>query len=646
MVLAAYVEPLVRGRRVAVFGDATAGLAERVAERGARLVHAWDPNPARAAEALARSPGGRVSHGVLDQDLGVRDGAFDLVLVPDLSLFENAGDLVRRARRMLGPSGVFVLSSPNPEVERRLVPAAESDAEAAAPLGYYDLYDVVSLQFSTVRMAGQAPFVGYTVADFAPDGEPEVSVDTSLLEASEEPEWFVAIASERPVDLDQFAVIEIPFEDIEQPPATPRQLVAGGGAVDRAALDEARARVASLTDELQQLRDRHGEELRVLEVRGHSAATLSSRVVELEGELDARTARVRDLESRAGDAHVRAERLAHELRELEEELARQRDRATRLTKQLDDEKKARTKADVDLGMIRAKPELAGAKDRLEAVTAELDAARARITELERDREHTNTARSASMVSPTHELRIAELEREADQNRETLSLLTAQRDDAAARVHELELALDETDRARLELTARIADHARELEDRERQAVDAEQADIANLEVALQARGHKVAELERQLREAERLGRELVEELEAAREVAVVDDAAWFEPAQPAGAAPATIFEAATAEPSGLRDRLDSLAGRAAECEANLQASAWRIAELERRLAQALDVEPPATIHRELEQALVAAREEVAVLRRRLGEGARGGDVEEQAVLLHQVASELAKSADPG
>ena len=33
-------------------------------------------------------------------------------------------------------------------------------------------------------MVGQAPFVGYTVADFAPGGEPEVSVDTSLLAAS------------------------------------------------------------------------------------------------------------------------------------------------------------------------------------------------------------------------------------------------------------------------------------------------------------------------------------------------------------------------------------------------------------------------------------------------------------------------------
>src|SRR5438045_9466719 len=52
--LAPYVEGLVVGRRVAVLGDATLGLADALVARGARLVHAYDPDPARVAEAIAR----------------------------------------------------------------------------------------------------------------------------------------------------------------------------------------------------------------------------------------------------------------------------------------------------------------------------------------------------------------------------------------------------------------------------------------------------------------------------------------------------------------------------------------------------------------------------------------------------------------
>src|SRR5262245_46274075 len=97
--LGAYLEPLVRGRRVAVLGDGSIGLAEALARRGARLVHSFDPDPTRTAQLLARSGGpaarGGVSYAVLGADLGVRDGAFDVVVLPDLSLFEDPAEMVR-----------------------------------------------------------------------------------------------------------------------------------------------------------------------------------------------------------------------------------------------------------------------------------------------------------------------------------------------------------------------------------------------------------------------------------------------------------------------------------------------------------------------------------------------------------------------
>src|ERR1700761_6637345 len=91
IVLSAYLEPLLRGRRVAILGDATIGLPDELGQRGARLGHVHDPAPARVAEALARAGVGarthQVSYAVLAGDLGVGDGAFDVVIVPDLSLF-------------------------------------------------------------------------------------------------------------------------------------------------------------------------------------------------------------------------------------------------------------------------------------------------------------------------------------------------------------------------------------------------------------------------------------------------------------------------------------------------------------------------------------------------------------------------------
>ncbi|HLM72113.1 MAG TPA: methyltransferase domain-containing protein, partial [Polyangiaceae bacterium] len=227
IVLSVHIEPLIRGRRVAILGDATTGLAERLGRQGARLLHAYDPDAGRAAEALARAanqkahgpdarlggpPAPHITFAALGAELGVRDGAFDVVVIPDLSLWSDPAEILRRARRLVSPSGVAVVVSPNPEAEARLL-ATEKPSHEGDPPTYYELYDLVSLQWSVVRMLGQAPFVGYTVADFAPEGEVSVAVDTSLLEATEQPEWFIAIGSERAVDLEAYALVQVPLEE-------------------------------------------------------------------------------------------------------------------------------------------------------------------------------------------------------------------------------------------------------------------------------------------------------------------------------------------------------------------------------------------------------------------------------------------------
>lgn len=704
LVLSAYLEPLVRGRRVAVLGDATIGLADRLLQRGARLVHAYDPDAARVAEKLARTAPTRQPHpnfAVFDGDLGVRDGAFDTLIIPDLSLFGDPAEVVRRARRLTAASGVAVIASPNPDAARGLLPVG---ARRGAAPGYYALYDVVALQFKQVRMVGQAPFVGYTVAEFAPKGEPEVSVDTSILDASEEPEWFIAVAGERLPRLDAFAVIELPFADFPGASAGPSP----------EALSEAEGRAQRLGGELAELRTRHQRDREDAGVRAESAVATAARLAEVEGELEARAARLRDVEARAGDAHVRAERLSHQIRDMEEELRSQRDRATRLTKQLDDEKRVRTKVELELGMIRNKPEIAGARDRLDAVTADLEAARARIAELE-------VRPAVAAPDPALAARVGELEAAAAGARRELSKLTSERDTARRRAQESERALEEARRAagrveeleaaraelarerdrqkeradrnerecraledqrsaldarRLLLEARIVEleqtvvtleqRASELEKRD--AGEAAAAEIAGLEEALRDRGHVIASLMGQLRESERVGKELVDELGTVFASASTDDGG---PGQAADGGQGGAL-AGQGGPGGaveaLRQQLDALARSAASSEADLRAAGWKIAQLERELTDARDTagSPPA-LHEELEQALVAAQAEIAALRRAAERedvavaredvavasedvaGARGDvavvradvgvppEVIEQTVLLQQVAS---------
>ncbi|MCK6593247.1 MAG: hypothetical protein L6Q76_37295, partial [Polyangiaceae bacterium] len=90
------------------------------------------------------------------------------------------------------------------------------------------------------------------------------------------------------------------------------------------------------------------------------------------------------------------------------------------------------------------------------------------------------------------------------------------------------------------------------------------------------------------------------------------------------------------------RLDTLAERSAKCEADYQAATWKIAQLERELAEARANSPGASgMHRDLEKALSAAREEVDALRRALEANEQQAfhlarAATEGAVLLHQVS----------
>lgn len=650
-VLAVYAEGLIRGRRVVLFGDGRTGLAEALAERGARLVHVYDPDPARAAEALAasaRSAPRGVAFAALSDDLGVRDGAFDVAVVPDLSLFESPDALLRRARRALSPSGVILVASPNPGAKKRLLGAAPSRAS----IDYYALFDLVSLQFAKVRMAGQVPFVGYAIAEFSQAGDIPVTVDTSLLDHTGEPELFIAIGSERASVVDPYAVIELPFEalSLAAPSATATD---DDRADEHAALAELRARLSLVSLELERSEEKQREGARREADQSQRLEMLTGRVVELEKELEGHGARSRDAEGRAGDSHVRAERLTHDLAALEEELARQRDRGTKLTKQLEDERRLRQKAEVELGLLRARPELPNPKERVDALVRdvatrdaqveelqrELDAKTQRVDTLARELFTRNTriadleARLAAKVEPpppdptvpVFSARLDELEEISLRLEDELRIAVAEKRtleerarDLAESVREAEGALEEA-RANVDALGGELAAARAENEAARLAVDTEVeaargAEISQYESLLAERGQRITALTKDLAEAERIGRELVAELAT------------------------KLVDAGLPTVAELERRLDTLAASAARTEADLVAARLRIAELERKLAERGAA--PQAGGREMEDALVAAHQELAALRRSLAaaEGtsaALGASVSEGIVLLHQV-----------
>jgi hypothetical protein len=362
LALAAYAEGLFGGGRVAVFGDATLGIAAELQKRGARLVHVYDSDAARAAEASAQNRNRAIYYAPLAEtgDLGVRDGAFDCAIVADLSLATDAPALLGLVRRVVSPSGAAIIASPNAEAAPHLVGVPSG----AAPLGYYDLYEAISVHFQSVRMIGQAPFVGYAIAEFSADGDPEPTIDSSLVRSEgTEPDWFVAIASERWTRVDPFCLVEIPARPVPAdehdaptlpPPArAPSEDLAAAHAAlrdqeqllaqERKHVEQANALVASAREELSLVRTRAENLARALEREEQRRAAVETELeaVRADPEIARLRDRVRTLESsieQAAEPHeaevARIEQLLSERGAEILDLRREVDRRERLVREI------------------------------------------------------------------------------------------------------------------------------------------------------------------------------------------------------------------------------------------------------------------------------------------------------------------------
>lgn len=308
LAVAVYVEELAVDRRVLFVGDPASGAPERLAQV-ARSVDVVSPR----ARARGTRRGGRTR--TRRWPSADDAGRWDLVLVPDLSQAGLADDgKLSEAGRWLDEGGV-------------LVAGTSSDGDES--LGYERFFDLLQEAFDAVRMVGQAPFNGYSVVDFAPAGELEVTFDGTLLrDRSTQAQRYLALCSTRDISLDPYAVVQVP--SVVGAPARPKDEQGGD---DRAA--EAEQRAAQLTERLREQQDAldaanvHAEEIeRELETaQGHlktaqgDLKTAQGDLKTTERELKGARDGVRAAENRARDASDAERKLSQRIGELEQALA-------------------------------------------------------------------------------------------------------------------------------------------------------------------------------------------------------------------------------------------------------------------------------------------------------------------------------------
>jgi len=492
--LSIYVEPLATDARVAVLGDASGGFHETLFELGARTVHVFDPDPARVARLSDEVPRG-VSVRILRDDLEVRDGAFDLVVVPDLGVLPDPSSLIVRLRRVLDARGTVVAMGRARTDGSPLLRSAADDVFpdlAPATLDYPELYDAFALQFESVTMHGVLPFSGVVFAELGAGDDLAVSVDTRLADP-DPPGVFVVVAGRDASPLDPYAIVQIPSPDPadasydgathEHPlPATPRRPgeapTAGASAEAQAAyaamqlkaellesqLDEARRRLAT--------HDARGDEVRTEQLVLEREVAMT-RAAELEGVLGAAQQTLGALERRIMLAEQGMLERDDTIAALHAELAIRDDRDDRDDRDRRDARDASHSDDVAELLARA--------EHAEATLALQVADLAVVVEAHAIETARNEAQLRERATVVHAME-RELVRREQMVRELVASLEDAREGAAAHAFE---AAPPPQVAPEELT------------RLRRKLDEMAMEMARREGELVARGWRIAELERQL-----------------------------------------------------------------------------------------------------------------------------------------------------
>lgn len=517
--LSAYVEPLAAGRRVVVIGAEAASLGEKLIELGARAVHAYEVDPSTDSQAGA---GVIVRHYQAGDVFDVREGAFDVAIIPNVVDLAPLDAVLSRVRRWIGPAGVLVAGVP-----------------ADGAFGYYELYDAVSAQFAEIAMVGQVPFSGAALAVLGDEGEPEVSVDTQLAGDAVPPDYFVALASEAPLDVRPYVILQLPADDDRRDAPSERDVVSEEDILSQRAIDSERDIVAAIA------RDREREEERDRDRAALAEARLRADV----------------LQTQVEEQRVRVNANLETVRQLEQELAR-RDEQARILVQNAQAAEAATRA-LEAQLVQVE-RLAGTRDE------HLERALARAVELE-----ALLARSQSLELSAKRAEQASLAAQALEA-ELIELAEAH----AAEVGLLEEALRERGRE-------IHAMQRELVRRERMI---KELLVAYEQVQPAALAAAAPDARQEHPAATQASAPDVRQPSPAPKKGALPDA---RPESPAAKQAAAQAERLALEVSQLRAQLETLAVDAARREGELQAMRWRNEELELQRAASASAQPLAS-----------------------------------------------------
>jgi len=312
-----------------------------------------------------------------------------------------------------------------------------------------------------------------------------------------------------------------------------------------------------------------------------------------------------------------------------------------------------TAEDVPLAREPIPPPVPSARD-----VAALDAA---VTELAAERLRTHALAAQLESLQEHVVRAAELERELSARARQLADLSSEVEEmrsaadagrvAAAQVEELGLRAARAEKAYAQVEPEIM-----------RLAEAHAAEHAAFESALRDRAQTVRSLEAEVTRRERMIHDLVGALEEqARRPHPLDEAPTAVEDGSFGTSTREALAALTDENAQLREALDRLALELARREGDAQATQWRVAELERRLAggppsssKASTVPPVAA-----DGKLAAALDELDALRQALAQehAARArvesgeelerarAEIQRQATLLEQLGQKGEASVGP-
>jgi hypothetical protein len=401
-----YLGSLVVGRRVLIVGMAEEA-ADHARELGARRV--CIATSREQAESSARRDLEILATELERMEL--RSGLFDVALVLDLPSLADPSAVLSEAMRVVGLKGHVVVLLRNPSCEKAL------SAAHAAPLDYYQAYDMLTGLFPSVQMVGQSPFVGYAVADLSFDGtELPVSFDGTLLgDSAEEIEWFLAVCGQVPALLDPYTVVQVPLSGLSLSNPADREAAAAAAQFEQE-LKVARLELSTRGVKIESLQKEIERELMASEAARARGVELAKQLdeerkakqrAEIEGQYSRRSqtfdkpqdpdafSRQRQAEERAKVAENARDELVLRLRADAAELERLRraqeeheTKSRRTASQLEDLSRKASSAEKELAELRNK--LAATTKRDEPARAEHVAAlrqaeeRARSAEASRD----------------------------------------------------------------------------------------------------------------------------------------------------------------------------------------------------------------------------------------------------------------------